>query len=86
MDDRDEFSVVVFYRNGYHSYVERYVSAKAAMTIFSRSIKAAMTMPGQVDKVIITDGGDCTNAMWIAGEGFTYPPELVGREPKLEVE
>jgi hypothetical protein len=34
---------------------------------------------GVIDRVILTDGGDCVNMEWVKGKGITYPPELVGR-------
>lgn len=82
-DDRPEFSVAVFYTpGGHYDYMVRFVSAGAAFEEFRRCVNAAEIMPGVVSRIIITDGGDFTNAEWKAGEGFTYPPELVGKQPK----
>ncbi len=73
----NEFSVCQFFEDDTHEYVRRYVSAEEAMTAFGRYTRNPASKMGIVRRVIITDGGDCTNAEWKFGEGYTFPPELI---------
>jgi hypothetical protein len=78
-----EFSVVEFYSDGYHAYVERRLDAKNAVNLAKRCTDAAMVASGFVVKVIITDGGDNTVFQWEHGKGVTFPPpEDRARESK----
>ena len=78
-----EFSVVEFYSDGYHAYVERRLDAKNAVNLAKRCTDAAMVASGFVVKVIITDGGDNTVFQWELGKGVTFPPpEDRARESK----
>ena len=76
MDETEgEFSVCQFFPDGSHEYVRRYVDASEAVDAafhYCHSVGARM---GTTVKVIITDGGDCTNFEWIAGRGITYPTD-----------
>jgi hypothetical protein len=75
-----EFSVCQFFPNGQYEYVRRWVSAEEAMYAFKFYTSNVASRAGITRRVIITDGGDCTNAEWKYGEGVVYPP------PKEKVE
>jgi hypothetical protein len=79
MSDQGEFSVCQFFTNGMYEYVRRYVSTEEAMRAFMHYTNNVATSLGVIEKVIITDGFDCTAMEWIKGKGITYPPEAVGR-------
>lgn len=57
-----------------YEYVRQHVSAKEAGEAFKHYINNVATMLGVVNRVIITDGGDCVNAEWRLGEGIVFPP------------
>jgi hypothetical protein len=69
-EERAEFSVVQFFPDG---NVKRFVGAEEAV----RTAKDYSTRPaillGVIERIIITDGGDCTVFEWKAGEGVTFP-------------
>ena len=71
--DRAEFSVCQFFPDGTYEYVCRWVSAKQAFDVFQCYTRTAGAQIGTTVRVIITDGGDCTNAEWKFGKGLTYP-------------
>ncbi len=71
----DEFSVAQFFEDGSYEYVRRFVSAEEAMAAFGHCTTCVAAKIGITKRVIITDGGDCTNAEWKFGEGIVYPPE-----------
>ena len=71
--NRDEFSVVEFYVNGTHRYVERWLPAKEAVELAKRCTDAAELAGSLVTRVIITDGGDFTVFQWEQGRGVTFP-------------
>lgn len=70
-----EFSVCQFFVSGDYEYVRRWVSAEEATEAFKHYTNNVATRMGMVTRVIITDGGDCTNAEWKHGEGVVYPPK-----------
>lgn len=72
---RDEFSVCQFFEDGSYEYVRRFVSAEEAMQAFRHYTNNVATRMGITRRVIITDGGDCTNAEWQYGKGIIYPPQ-----------
>jgi hypothetical protein len=80
-----EFSVCQFFVDGSYEYVRRYVTAKEAFDAFLHYTQSVGARIGTTARVIITDGGDSTNAEWIFGEGLTYPTRNPkwpgGREP-----
>ena len=68
-DDRAEFSVVEFYTDGTHRYVVRFIEGKPAVVI----AKFLADHPSDdLERVIITDGGDYTVFEWTKGEGVTF--------------
>jgi hypothetical protein len=72
-EERDEFSVVVFYKNDAYEYVRRFVDGRDAVETFKRMTESVDAHTGLVAKVIITDGGGFTNFMWEFGKGITFP-------------
>jgi hypothetical protein len=78
--DRAEFSVCQFFADGTYEYVCRWQTAEQAFDTFQRMTQTLGARLGTTVRVIITDGGDCTNAEWKFGEGLTYPtPEVLRR-------
>lgn len=73
-----EYSVCQFFDNDMHEYTRRWVSLEEAMEAFKHYSNSIAARHGIVVKVIITDGGDYTNAMWEYGKGLVYPtPEML---------
>lgn len=70
-----EFSVCQFFENGSYEYVRRFVSPEEAVEAFAHYTRSVAAKMGMTVRVIITDGGDCTNAEWQHGKGITYPPQ-----------
>jgi hypothetical protein len=73
MSNEKEFSVCIFYPNDTYEYVRRYVSAEEAVTVAKSYTERPAALIGVINRVIITDGGDCTNFEWKFGKGVTYP-------------
>lgn len=71
-DDRPEFSVVQFFSNGTYEYVRRFVGAEEAVKAAKHYTESVGARMGMVEKVIITDGGDCTCFQWEHGKGVTF--------------
>lgn len=74
MSDR-QFSVCTFYTSGDYNYDLRFVTAEEAMAMvktITESVGARVL--GIVERVIITDGGDCIAFEWKKGEGVVFPP------------
>jgi len=69
----DKFNVCQFFEDGTYEYVRRFVPAEEAMTAFKHFTNSVAARTGIVQRVIITDTGDCTNAEWVYGKGLTYP-------------
>jgi hypothetical protein len=67
------FNVCQFFEDGQYEYVRRHVSAATAMQAFRHYSQSVAAKAGLVQRVIITDGGDCTNAEWKFGEGIVFP-------------
>ena len=70
---RNEFSVCQFFEDGSYEYVRRRVNAEEAVkaaVFYTTNVASRM---GITRRVIITDGGDCTNWEWQFGKGVTFP-------------
>jgi hypothetical protein len=74
----NEFSVYQFFEDGSYERVREFVSGENAVKAFYHYSSSVGAMIGTTVRVILTDGGDCTNMEWIYGKGITYPPELAG--------
>jgi hypothetical protein len=70
-----EYSVCQFFMNDTHEYVRRWVGPEEAMAAFKFYTQNVASRMGIVQRVIVTDGGDCTNAEWVYEKGITFPPE-----------
>jgi hypothetical protein len=70
---KGEFSVCQFFHDDIYEYVRRGVSIEEAVDAFKHYTTSVGARLGTTKRVIITDGGDCTNAEWEFGKGLTYP-------------
>jgi hypothetical protein len=70
----NEFSVVEFYDDDTHAYVERGLDARDAVALAWVSTRIADLEDSNIVRVIITDGGDYTTFQWERGKGVTFPP------------
>lgn len=71
----NEFSVCQFFPDGQYEYVRRWVTADEAFKAFQHYCTSVGAKLGTTVRVIITDGGDSTNAEWEFGKGVTFPSE-----------
>ncbi len=70
-----EFSVYWWDPEGnYYREIRRVDPETAVRTAKSLTERPAALL-GMIRRVIITDGGDCTNFEWKYGEGITFPTE-----------
>ena len=69
----NQYSVCQFFVDDTYEYVRRFVSAEEATKAFAHYTTSVGAKLGMVKRVIITDGGDCTNAEWVHGKGITFP-------------
>lgn len=67
-----EFSVCQFFEDDTYEYVRRFVPAEEAVRALQHYTSSVAVKLGMVKRVIITDGGDCVCAEWIAGKGITF--------------
>jgi len=74
----NQFSVAQFFKSGEWEYVRRFVSVEEAWDAFQHYTTSVAVGMGLVERVIITDGGDCINAEWIHGKGIVFPYPLEG--------
>jgi hypothetical protein len=87
-----EFSVCQFFQNGHYEYVRRWVGIDEAIRAYQFYTQNVAAKFGMVVKVIVVDGGDCTNMEWQYGRGMVYPTKevidrsLAEQEPKNEQE
>jgi hypothetical protein len=75
MSERSEFSVVEFFAEGTHHYVERRLRSREALMLARHCICKYETKSGHINRIIITDGGDFTVFEWEKGKGITWPEE-----------
>lgn len=68
-----EFSVCQFFSETQYEYVRRFVSAEEAVSAFKIYTQNPAAKIGITKRVIITDGGDVTNAEWEYGKGLIFP-------------
>jgi hypothetical protein len=74
----NEFSVYQFFPDGTNERYLEWVSAEDAGKGFQHLITSIGAKLGTTMRVIITDGGDCTNAEWVFGKGITFPVPAEG--------
>jgi hypothetical protein len=75
-----EFSVYQFFDDGTQEKVRDHVGPKEAAEAAHHYCTSVAAQMGITKRVIITDGGDCTNFEWKFGEGITFPPRHEGEE------
>jgi len=69
-----EFSVFQFFADESYECVRSRVDAETAVMAAKHYTTSVGAQLGTTRRVIITDGGDCTNFEWKFGEGVIYPP------------
>lgn len=74
-----EYSVYQFFVDDSQETVLRFVGAEAAVDCFYKLIRSVGAKLGTTKRVIVTDGGDCTNMEWVHGKGVVYPPEVAAK-------
>lgn len=75
-----QFSVCQFFPDGSYEFTRRYCGPEEAVKAFKHYTTSIGARLGTTVRVILTDGGDCTNMEWIKGMGIVYPPHLEGRD------
>ena len=58
----------------FYEKVREFVSIEEAVKAFKHYTNNVSARQGWTTRVIITDGGDCTCAEWLQGEGIVWPP------------
>ena len=72
MNDDNEFSVIQIFADGSSERVRHDVSAEDAVKVAHQYCTNVAADCGITRRVIITDGGDCTNFEWQFGKGITF--------------
>jgi hypothetical protein len=70
----EEFSVYQFFADESCECLCRFVDPAEAVKTAHAYCTSVGAQIGTTRRVIITDGGDCTNFEWQFGKGVTYPP------------
>lgn len=70
-----EFSVYYWLSNGRYAAAKKFIDAKSAVDIAASITHSADAITGIINRVIITDGGDCTCFEWIHGQGVVFPKD-----------
>jgi hypothetical protein len=70
-----EFSVVQFFEDGSYERVRSHIGPEEAVNVAKIYTTNVAAKIGITKRVIITDGGDCTNFEWLFGKGIVYPPQ-----------
>ena len=68
-----EFSVCQFFADESYEYVIRFVDAETAVRKAKALTETVGARLGTTKRIIIADGGDCTNFEWQFGQGVTFP-------------
>jgi len=68
-----QYSVNCEFSDGTQTYTKRWVTVEEATGEFEHVISSVAAKTGLLKRVIITDGGDMTNAIWEQGKGIVYP-------------
>ena len=81
---RDEFSVCQFFAdpNQPPEWVRCHVSAEEAVKAACHYTTSVGARFGFVERVIITDGGDCTVFDWRKGVGVVWPKTMQKHSPE----
>jgi hypothetical protein len=78
----NEFSVYQFLVEGIQERVRHFVSAEEAMKAAQHYCTSVAARMGITERVIVTDGGDCTVFEWKKDEGVVWPPCDTHKESK----
>lgn len=70
-----EFSVYQFFEDSTNERVREFVGAKEAVVAATHYCNSVGARMGTTQRVIITDGGDCTVFEWKHGKGVTFDGE-----------
>jgi hypothetical protein len=70
----EQFAVRVYYDNGEHKDVRRFVSAQEACRAFQHYTSSVGARLGSTVRVIVIGHNDCIVREWKFGVGITYPP------------
>jgi hypothetical protein len=70
-----EFSVWWWDADGSQHEELRFVNGETAVQRAHTLTHGPASLVGIVQRVIITDGGDCINFEWKHGEGVVFPPK-----------
>jgi hypothetical protein len=74
VSNRADFSVVAFFDDGTHHYVERWLGRREALMLAWHCFRRQEGKSGPINRIIITDGGDFTVFEWKRSHGITFPP------------
>lgn len=74
-DGPHEFSVYWLDPEGTSNPEKRFVTAIEAMRCVADLILRPAAVAGIINRVVITDGGDCIVFEWLHGQGVVWPPE-----------
>jgi hypothetical protein len=69
----EKFNVVQFFEDNSYEYVRRNVDAAEAVKAFEHYTNNVACKLGVIERVIITDSGDCINMEWQHGLGVVFP-------------
>jgi hypothetical protein len=69
------YSVFQFFTDGSYEKVREFVPAQQAVEAFKHYSTSVGARCGIVERVIITDSGDCTNLEWRLGRGYSHDGE-----------
>jgi len=68
----ERFNVYQFFEDDSYEKVREWVTAEEAVKAAHHYCTSVGARLGFTKRVIITDGGDCVNFEWKAGEGVTF--------------
>lgn len=71
----NEFSVYQFFENDLSECVREFVDAENAVRAAQHYTSSVAARMGVTQRVIITDGGDCTVFEWQYGKGIVFDGE-----------
>ena len=73
MPSEELFNTVQFFPDGTHEYIIRAVPCAAAMERACAYIARPAATIGLIQRIIVTDAGDCTCFEWRFEKGITFP-------------
>jgi hypothetical protein len=70
-----EYSVYQWFPNGSYERYKEFVELDEAVRAFKFLTSNVASRMGITQRVIITDGGDCTIAEWLKDKGVVWPKD-----------